>query len=116
MSICIYHIAGILIFVVVNIRFLATSLVFVHFIFTFASLAPFYTTVGHTHFVKFRSLDSFLNEKMKIKPHENYLLHGIHIFSMWYLEGMPLQAKMAEVSISFCFIVEPPSIDTPCNR
>ena len=29
----------------------------------FASSAPFYNTGSHTHFVKFRSLDSFLNEK-----------------------------------------------------
>ena len=29
----------------------------------FASSAPFYNTGGHTQFVKFRSFDSFLNEK-----------------------------------------------------
>ena len=47
------------------------------FIFVFASSAPFYNTGGHTQFVKFRSLGSFLTKKMKIKPHENYLLYGI---------------------------------------
>ena len=47
------------------------------FIFVFASSAPFYNTGGHTHLVKFRSLDLFLNEKTKIKPHENNLLYGM---------------------------------------
>ena len=56
-----YHIVGI--FRGGKYSFLATSPIFVHFIFIFASSAPFYTTVSHTHFVKFRSLDSFFNEK-----------------------------------------------------
>ena len=49
--------------------------IFVHFIFVFASSAPFYNIGNRTHFVKFHSLDSFLNEK-KIKPHENYPLYS----------------------------------------
>ena len=44
--------------------------------FIFVSLAPFYNTGGHTHFVKY-FLDSFLNEKKtKIKPHKNCPLYA----------------------------------------
>ena len=47
----------------VNIRFFINKSIFMCFIFVFASSAPFYNTGGHTQLVKFRSLDSFLNEK-----------------------------------------------------
>ena len=73
---------------VVNIRFLATSPIFVRFIFVFASSVPFNTTVDHTHFVKLHSLDSFLNKKMKIKPHENYLLYSNCFSCMHYSVGL----------------------------
>ena len=53
-----YHIAGT--FFVVNIRFFHQQ---INFCFLFASSAPFNNTGGHTHFVKFHSLDSFLNKK-----------------------------------------------------
>ena len=43
--------------------FFSNKLIFVGFIFVFASSAPFYNTGGHTHLVKFCSLDLFLNEK-----------------------------------------------------
>ena len=43
--------------------FFSNKLIFVDFIFVFASSAPFCNTGGHTHLVKFRSLDLFLNEK-----------------------------------------------------
>ena len=72
-----YHIAGI--FRGGKYLFFIKKSIFVCFIFVFASSALFYNTGGHTQFVKFRSLDSFLNEKKKtkIKPHENYLLYGM---------------------------------------
>ena len=49
--------------------FFSNKLIFMGFIFIFASSAPFYNTGSHTHLVKFRSLDLFLNEKkQKLNP------------------------------------------------
>ena len=74
---------------VVNIRFFINKSIFVCFIFVFASSAPFYNTGGRTQFVKFRFLDSFLNEKMKIKPHENYPLYGSLVPLEWQFPVTP---------------------------
>ena len=65
--------SGYILFVVVIISFSATKLIFMHYIFAFASSAPFYTIVSHTHFVKFCSLDLFLNE-----------LNSTKIPAIWY--------------------------------
>ena len=61
------------IFRVVNVSFSATKLIFMRYIFAFASSAPFYTIVSHTHFVKFCSLDLFMNE-----------LNSTKIPAIWY--------------------------------